>query len=266
MPEALPPEPDLPVGASPSRREQALRDALARERAATEELRRIAEVKDALLSAVSHELRTPLTVLQGFAELLLTVGGDLPPPTRDAAIVAIERNARRLNELLASILDLDRLQRDAMVLNARELSLREVLTDVVDALDLPAEQVIVEVADLRVQADRGKLERMLENLLANALKHGSASDAVHVRAWPEPHGVVLEVADRGRGVPPALREAIFQPFDRSGAGDATPGTGIGLALVRGFAELHGGRVWVEDHEGGGAAFRVWLPTERPEGA
>lgn len=266
MPTSMPPEPGLPAEASPAHREQVLRDALARERAATEELRRIAAVKDALLSAVSHELRTPLTVLQGFAELLLTVGDDLPPMTRDAAIVAVERNARRLNELLASILDLDRLQRDAMVLTVRELPLQEIVADVVDALDLSAEQVAVEVADLRVRADRGKLERILENLLANGLKHGSPTDAVHVRAWNERRGVVVEVADRGQGVPPALREAIFQPFDRSGAGDATPGTGIGLALVRGFAELHGGRAWVEDHPSGGAAFRVWLPSERPEDA
>lgn len=262
------PEPRMPgsdpraasLEASAQRREDALREALAKERAAAEELRRIAGLKDALLSAVSHELRTPLTVLQGFAELLLTVGNDLPPTTRDAAIVAIERNARRLNELLVSILDLDRLQRDAAVLSVRELPLREIVTDVLAALNLPEGQVVVEVGDLRVPADRGKLERIVENLVANALKHGSAVEPVHVRAWAEQGGVVLEVADRGRGVPEELQEAIFRPFDRSGALDATPGTGIGLALVRGFAELHGGRVWAEDHHGGGAAFRVWLPS------
>ncbi len=245
---------------SPVRREQALRDALDRERAAAEELRRISGLKDALLSAVSHELRTPLTVLQGFAELLLNLGDELLPETRDAAIVAIERNARRLNELLASILDLDRLQRDAVVLTVREIALRGAVDEVIQALELTTDQVVVQVGDLRIHADRGKLERILENLVANALKHGDADEPVHIRAWEHGDGVVVEVADRGRGVRPALREAIFQPFDRSGAVDATPGTGIGLSLVRGFVELHGGRVWVEDHGGGGASFRVWLPS------
>jgi two-component system, OmpR family, sensor histidine kinase KdpD len=245
--------------AAPPHGEAALRTALARERAAAEELRRLADLNDALLSAVSHELRTPLTVLQGFAELLLTVGDDLPPTTRDAAIVAIERNARRLNDLLVSILDLDRLQRDAEVLSLRDLPLREVVRDVLDALALPSHRVEVEIGDLRVSADRGKLERIVENLLANALKHGTDDHPVTVRAWSQEGGVLLEIADRGPGVPQEHREAIFEPFDRSGAAAATPGTGIGLALVRGFVELHGGRVWVDDHRGGGAAFRVWLP-------
>ncbi|MFP4311560.1 MAG: sensor histidine kinase [Nitriliruptoraceae bacterium] len=242
------------------------RDALARERAASEELRRIAAVKDALLSAVSHELRTPLTVLQGFAELLLTVGEGLEPSTRDAAVVAIERNARRLNELLASILDLDRLQREATVLNRRQVPVAEVVADVLDALHLGADRVELDLTTITVHADRGKLERVVENLVANALKHGG-EDPILIRTWAEEGGVVLEVADHGRGVPAPARERIFQPFDRSGAEEATPGTGIGLALVRGFTELHGGRAWVEDRPEGGASFRVWLPAiEAEEGA
>ena len=241
------------------RREEALRSALERERAATEELRRVADVKDALLSAVSHELRTPLTVLQGFAEMLLTLGDDLPASNRDAAIVALERNARRLDELLSSILDLDRLGRDAAVVVPRRFPLSEVVQDAVRALELRPAKVVADLADVWVTGDRAKLERVTENLLANAVKHGPGDEPIEVRAWADDDGVVLEVADRGPGLAPELRETIFEPFERGTADAATPGTGLGLALVRGFVELHGGRVWVEDRAGGGASFRVWLP-------
>ena len=241
------------------RREEALRSALERERAAAEELRNLARLKDALLSAVSHELRTPLTVLQGFAELLLAHGDQLPPSNRDAAIVAVERNARRLDELLSSILDLDRLGRDAAVIVPRDISLAELVHDAVNALGLGSGTVSVDLAGLRVTADRAKLERVVENLLANAVKHGSADAAVEIRGWRAEGGVTLEVADRGPGLPVELRETIFEPFERGAADAATPGTGLGLALVRGFVELHGGSVWVEDRSGGGASFRVWLP-------
>ena len=241
------------------RREEALRSVLQRERAATEELRNLARLKDALLSAVSHELRTPLTALQGFAELLLTLGDELPPSNRDAAIVAVERNARRLDELLSSILDLDRLGRDAALIVPREFSLPELVHDAVDALGLGRGTVSVDLAGLRITADRAKLERVVENLLANAVKHGSTDAAVEIRGWRAEGGVTLEVADRGPGLPTRLRETIFEPFERGDADTATPGTGLGLALVRGFVELHGGRVWVEDRSGGGASFRVWLP-------
>ncbi len=243
------------------RREEALRCALERERAATEELRRVARLKDALLSAVSHELRTPLTVLQGFAELLLTHGDQMPASNRDAAVVAVERNARRLDELLSSILDLDRLGRDAVVLLPREFPLSEVVHDAISALELSPGRVTMDLAGVMVTADRAKLERVVENLLANAVKHAATSAPVEVRGWEVDDGVVLEVADSGPGLPRELREAVFEPFERGMAETATPGTGLGLALVRGFVELHGGRVWVEDRRQGGAAFRVWLPQQ-----
>ncbi len=245
------------------RREEALRAALDRERDASEELRAVARLKDALLSAVSHELRTPLTVLQGFAELLLTLGDDLPRSNRDAAIVAVERNARRLDELLSSILDLDRLGRNAVVLVPRQFSVSEVVDDAIGALGLADDAVVDDTTGVRVTADRAKLERVVENLLANAIKHGSTTAPVEVRAWATEDGVTIEVADRGPGLPPELRETIFEPFERGVAESATPGTGLGLALVRGFVDLHEGRAWVEDRVGGGASFRVWLPQPPP---
>ena len=241
------------------RREDALEAALDHERRASEELRRVAELKDALLSAVSHELRTPLTILQGFAELLLTQGHSLPDANRDAAVVAMERNARRLTELLASLLDLDRLGRGATLLERASLPLAEVIDDTLEAMGASTRNLEVAVGELTVHADRSKLERVLENLVANATTHGGPEQPITISAWQEEDGTVIEVADRGPGLPDELHEAVFQPFERGTAGSGVPGTGMGLALVRGFVELHGGRTWVEDRPGGGACFRVWLP-------
>lgn len=238
--------------------EQALRAALEKEQVAAEELRRINSLKDALLSAVSHELRTPLTVLQGFAELLLTVGDQLTPDSRDAAVVALERNARRLSELLSSILDLDRLGRRATLLSVRDLDLSEVVRDVLEAMRLEPPEPTVAVEGVRVPADRAKLERILENLIANAVQHGGGA-GIRISATPQPDGVVIEVADRGPGVPDEVKQRVFEPFDRGLADTATPGTGLGLALVAGFTHLHDGDVEVVDRPGGGACFRVTLP-------
>ncbi|MEX2550452.1 MAG: ATP-binding protein, partial [Nitriliruptoraceae bacterium] len=130
-------------------------------------------------------------------------------------------------------------------------------------MELDGRDIRLEVDDLVIHGDRSKLERVLENLLANAIKHGPTDAPIAVRAWPEDEGVTIAVEDHGRGVPDELSETIFEPFERGAADAEVSGTGLGLALVRGFIDLHGGRTWVEAREGGGASFRLWLPDEPP---
>jgi signal transduction histidine kinase len=118
-----------------------------------------------------------------------------------------------------------------------------------------------------VPIDAAKVERIVENLLANTVRH-TPSDAnvwVSVRPSVDPAGVELAVEDDGSGVPEDLRDTIFEPF-RQGpdAPRHSPGVGVGLTLVRRFAELHGGRAWVQERTGGGASFRVVLPSESLE--
>jgi signal transduction histidine kinase len=113
--------------------------------------------------------------------------------------------------------------------------------------------------------DAAKVERIVENLLANTARHTNEEAGIWVRVAPEGDGVMIAVEDGGAGVPDDLKEAIFEPF-RQGPQRShhSPGVGVGLSLVARFAELHGGRAWVEDRPGGGAAFRVFLPGGEAE--
>ncbi len=113
--------------------------------------------------------------------------------------------------------------------------------------------VTVEVAPVKV-------ERIVTNLVTNAVIHTPAATPITVTLSAEPDGALVTVSDRGDGIPPVEREQIFGPFHQGGTAPAhRPGTGIGLSLVTAFAQLHGGRVWVEDTPGGGTTFRVLLP-------
>jgi signal transduction histidine kinase len=112
---------------------------------------------------------------------------------------------------------------------------------------------------MTLAVDAPKVERMLENLLSNAARHTPPDSHIWVSVTSEDGGAMLVVEDDGPGVPDDMKEAIFEAFQRGRDAAELPGTGIGLSLVARFAELHGGRVWVEDRPGGGASFRIFLP-------
>jgi two-component system OmpR family sensor kinase len=119
----------------------------------------------------------------------------------------------------------------------------------------------VDVCPLRLEVDPPKVERIVENLLANAATHTPPGTPVWVRVEAREQGALLVVEDAGPGVPAQLRETIFQPFRQGPRPNShAPGLGVGLALVRVFAQLHGGRAWVEERPGRGASFRVHLPN------
>jgi PAS domain S-box-containing protein len=252
------------------RAEQALRkserkysEAFKREREASQRLRALDEMKNTFLEAVSHDLRTPLTSILGSALTLEQSGLDLPPGDALDLIGRIAANARKLERLLSDLLDLDRLQRGIITPLRRSTDLDALVRRCVAEADLEAgREITVDVARVTVEVDAAKVERILENLLSNAIRHTPATAHVWVRAHEQDGGVLLIVEDAGPGVSEDLREAVFEPF-RQAPGSVSmhsPGVGVGLTLVRRFAELHGGRAWLEPRGGGGASFRVFLPA------
>jgi PAS domain S-box-containing protein len=225
------------------------------------ERKRVEELRDSILSAVSHELRTPLAAIVGLTVTLRDLGAGLSPEKRSEMVFYLAEQARRLERLLVDLLDLDRLRHQFLRPRFRATDLGQLVTQVVAEHEASGRSVVVEVDPVEAHVDPPKVERIVDNLVANAFRHTPAGSEVHVRVAPGDRGAVISVDDRGPGVDPDERETIFEIFRRGDAGEASGrGTGVGLALVAQFADLHGGRAWVEDRPGGGASFRVFLPS------
>jgi PAS domain S-box-containing protein len=236
--------------------------ALDRERAAAEHLRTLDELKSGFLQAVSHDLRTPLASVLGISLTLQRGRGRLTTEDTDDLLGRLAANARRLDRILTGLLDLDKLDRGIVELRREPVDLAGLVAAVVSEAreELTAHPVSLELLPIQVVADAAKVERIVENLLANAARHTDPGTPIWVRVEPRDRWALLCVDDAGPGIPAEQRESIFRPFQR-GPGGATyaPGSGVGLALVAQLASLHEGRAWVEDRAGGGASFRVLLP-------
>jgi PAS domain S-box-containing protein len=237
--------------------ELAIEEALARERDSAERLRAMDDLKNTLLHTLSHDLKGPLTAILASATALQRP--DLHETEAQELLAGMASRAKRMDRLLTDLLDLERLGRGMMEPTRFPVDVGQLITDLVRSTDaLQGRNVELLARPVVVPADPPKVERIVENLLANAARHTPASARIWVRVVPEDGGALIAVEDDGPGVPEDLREMIFEPF-RRGPDIETGGSGIGLSLVARFAELHGGRAWVEDRLAGGASFRVFLP-------
>jgi two-component system, OmpR family, sensor histidine kinase KdpD len=216
----------------------------------------------ALFSSVTHDLRTPLASITASVTGLQEGDVDLSDRDRLDLLETIRQEADRLNRLVGNLMDLSRLRAGALVPSKRPTPIDEVIEGVLARLEplLRGRQLNVMIRENLpdVPMDVLQVDQVLTNLLENAAKFSPAGSEITVQAARWEDSVQVRVADRGRGLPPELRERAFEPFVR---GDVGAGTGLGLAIARAIVTAHGGSIWIEDAPGGGTAVVFRLPVE-----
>jgi two-component system sensor histidine kinase KdpD len=226
-----------------------------------EELSRSDATKTTVLRSVSHDLRSPLTAIGTASEMLADPRERLSASDRDELLASIREQARRLDRLVANLLDLSRLEAGAATPVAELWTVDELVGRALEAIGADGDRVNASLPEEcpAVLVDAAQLERVLVNLVENALRYSSPADSVEVRAVVDGGEVVVSVTDHGPGLAREELDSIFEPFWRgSGAGER--GSGLGLAIARGFVEHQGGRLWHENRPGGGASISFTLPA------
>ncbi|HWG62408.1 MAG TPA: DUF4118 domain-containing protein [Streptosporangiaceae bacterium] len=237
------------------------RDRLRTQAAQAEALAEGNRMRTALLAAVSHDLRTPLASIKASVSTLRQTDVEWAPADQAALLATIEDGADRLDALIANLLDMSRLTTGSLQPFLRPTSVEEVAPAALLSIGPVTAMPMTVPDDLPlVRTDPGLLERVLANLFANALAHSPAGRPPSMRAARSADGVVLEVADHGRGVPDEFKQRMFEPFERLDERRTGTGVGLGLAVAKGFLEAMGGSVRAADTPGGGLTVRVSLPV------
>ena len=210
----------------------------------------IEEARRRLVAAASHDLRTPLASLRLLVESI--DDGVATGETRDRYLAEIRTHVAVLSGLVDDLFELSRIEAGDISWTMRQVELGDLIGDTVAAMRAPAEQRGVRIAaelppgEVLAEANAEKVQRVLFNLIQNAIRHTPADGSVTVRARAAAGGVEIEVADDGEGVPAADGERVFDAFYRGDAGRGEDGAGLGLAISRAIVEAHGGRIWLED--------------------
>jgi len=221
------------------------------------------QMRSSLLSAVSHDLRTPLASITGAASTLRSQGDRLPPETRQDLLESISDEAERLGRLVGNLLDMTRFESGGLDLRRDLYPLEEIVGSALQRMEkaLQGRAVSIDLPDQlpMVFVDDVLLGQVLWNLLENAAKYTPAGTPLEIVAWQEEGSVVVEVRDRGPGVPAGEEERIFEKFYR-----ATPkgvrGAGLGLPICRAIVEAHRGTIRALPRTGGGSVFQIRLPV------
>lgn len=224
-----------------------------------------------LIADISHDLRTPLVAMRGYLELLVTRGESLGADDRQRYAEIALRQSRHLSRLIDDLFELAKLDFKGMALTRERFALGELASDVVQKFALAAAargvHLGVEVAPglPPVDADLQLIERVLENLVANALRHTPDGGRVEVRLGAAAGGVQAQVADTGCGISAQELPLVFDRHFRGADSrrDDAAGAGLGLTIARRIVELHGGSLQVQSELGQGTCFRFALPTKEP---
>ena len=236
------------------------RERLATQALEAEALGRSDALKTALLRAVSHDFRSPLTAISTAVGGLRNKSLDLDFADREQLLETITVESRRLERLVANLLDLSRLQAGAAEPVQELWTIDQLIAQALDQVP-EADRIETTIPDDApvVLVDAIQVERALVNLLENAVKFSPPESIVSVRVTFTRRDVVIRVVDKGPGLPEEELERVFEPFHRAGD-DRARGAGLGLAIARGFAEANAGRVWAESVSGQGTSFALALPA------
>jgi two-component system phosphate regulon sensor histidine kinase PhoR len=238
------------------------------------ELRRLQRIRTEFIDNLSHELRTPLTNVRLLAETLaMEIESVAVSPRIRESVARIDIETSHLATMVTELLDLARIEQGDAVMRRDRVDLGKVIESLVGRLGAAAERKSIElktalpesVEERTVTGDEERLERLLVNIVHNAIKFSVVGGQVAISLRPDPNDpgwLVVEVDDDGPGIPRHALERIFERFykvDRARTREESTGTGLGLSIARHIAEAHGGRIWAESVEGEGAQFFVALP-------
>jgi signal transduction histidine kinase len=222
------------------------------------ELRRLNELKSQFAALASHELRTPVAAIYGAVRTLDEREEELSPEQQAELRRMLSQQSKRLFELVENLLDLSRLEADSLRISPTEIEVRERLAEIVDAVFDGNRDVRIEVpGDLRAVVDVQAFDRILSNLLANAVRHGAPPFFVSAARTNDELSVTIE--DRGSGVAEEFVGSLFKRFTR-GATPSSEGAGLGLSIAQSYARAHGGTLTYEPAKPHGASFRLILPV------
>ncbi|XTZ37260.1 two-component system sensor histidine kinase KdpD [Salmonella enterica] len=238
--------------------------------AASEEQARLASeresIRNALLAALSHDLRTPLTILFGQVEILtLDLASEGSPHATQAS--EIRQHVLNTTRLVNNLLDMARIQSGGFNLKKEWLTLEEVIGSALKMLEpgLGGKHIVLSLPDplMLIHVDGPLFERVLINLLENAVKYAGSDATIGINVKDSPEQLTLEVWDNGPGIPAGQQQTIFAKFARGVKESAIPGVGLGLAICQAIVEVHGGTIYASNRPQGGALFCVKLPREIP---
>ncbi|MEX2587049.1 MAG: ATP-binding protein [Actinomycetota bacterium] len=223
--------------------------------------KQIDTTKSEVILAVAHELRSPLTSVKGFTSTLLHRWDRFDDADKKRLLQTINTDVDRVTRLIGELLDVSRLEAGRLTLNRRMVRINDIAAGVVDRLRPRARAHRIDCVFPeqfpQVSADSDKIEQVLTNLVENAVKY-TPGGAIQVVGSVHDSSVWIEVSDEGAGVSAEHKKTVFAKFFRVGA-NASPGSGLGLYISKGLVEAHGGRIWVENNQGGGAVFTFTLP-------
>jgi PAS domain S-box-containing protein len=228
--------------------------------------RELSQLRADFMNMVTHEYRTPLGIIMSSVEILERYFERLSTPDRAGHLAEIRRGARRLAELVEEVLFLGKAEAGSIPLELRPLDLCVVLEKLIAEVTtaLGADRIIhlhVDRAARRVQLDVRLITHVFTNLLSNALKYSTLDTEVNVKARRDGDAVVIEIEDRGIGIPAADQRKLFQVFQRASNVGAISGSGLGLAIVKRCVDLHGGSIALESAVGRGTRVTVRLPQK-----